>query len=457
MPLTRSRPLAWRLSLLALAGCLTSVPLACTGPRGPSGAEGAPGSPGAEGPQGPAGEDSTRTPRRLLDDKIGRWLPDNRQRLNALIQEVGLASPTFDPRNRPVAVFDWDNTVVKNDLGDATFFWMVRNNHVLQPAGRDWSTTSRHLTADARAALNAACDAAGDPGWPMTTGTRTDCADELVAIYSGGKTRGGKMAWDPSVTYTMNTSYAWVAQLQAGYTPEEVRDFARSAYAENAFNPPGTTQTVGSTSGLTYHVRVYEEMVDLVETLEDNGFDVWVITASPQFVIDAVSEALIGVKPNRVVGIRSVTDARGRLTARLQGCGTVADGEDTLITYDQGKRCWINKAIYHLPADQQLARQADAGRRPVFAAGDSDTDLAFVQDATRLKLVLNRNKVQLMCNAYANAGSRWLVQPMFVRPAAKASAPYACTTAKDAGGQPLVDEDGQRFTQDHEDRVHLLP
>ncbi len=457
MPTLHPTSLARRLSLLALAGSLVGAPLACSGPQGPAGEEGAPGTPGPTGPQGPSGSDSTRTPRRLLDDKIGRWLPENRQQLNALIQDVGIAHPMFDPRDRPVAVFDWDNTVVKNDLGDATFFWMLRHDKVRQPAGRDWSTTSRHLTPEARTALNAACDAAGEPGLPLRTSETPACADELVSIYANGRTRASQAAWAQQVTLTLNTSYAWVAQLQAGYTPEEVRGFARSAYAENAFNPPGTTQTVGSTPGLAYHVQVYEEMVDLVETLQDNGFDVWVLTASPQFVIDAVSEQLIGVKPNRVVGIRSVTDAQGRLTARLQGCGPVADGEDTLITYDQGKRCWINKAVYHLPATEQLARQSDARKRPVFAAGDSDTDLAFMQDATRLKLAINRNKVQLMCNAYANVRGAWRVQPMFVRPAAQATAPYPCTSAKDAAGQPIVDEDGNRFPRDLEDRVFALP
>jgi hypothetical protein len=33
---------------------------------------------------------------------------------------------------------------------------------------------------------------------------------------------------------------------------------------------------------------------------------------------------------------------------------------------------------------------------------------------------------------------------------------YPCTTAPDVAGQP-VDEAGNRFTQDHEDRVYALP
>jgi len=436
-PAVRLRP-----SLALAAGLLGGV-LACGGDTGP---------------QGPAGQDGRPPgPVRLLDDKVGRWLPENRARLNELLTTRGTASATFDPKNRPVAVFDWDNTVVKNDMGDATLFWMLRHDKVRQPADGDWGNTSTHLTAEARTALNTVCTGIAEPGAPLPTSTQPACADEIVSIYNRNQTRADKAAWDKPITQTLNTAYAWAAQLQAGYTPEELRGFARAAYAENAFNPLGTTQTVGTTSGLAFHVRVYDEMVDLIETMQVNGFDVWILTASPQFVVDAISEELVGVKPQRVVGIRTVADANGRLTARLRGCGTVADGADTLITYDQGKRCWINKAIFHLPTERQQARAGEENQRQVFAAGDSDTDLSFLQDATLLKLAINRNRVQLMCNAYANAQGRWLVQPMFIQPRTQQTSPYPCTSALDAVGQPITDEAGNPFTQDFEDRVFTLP
>src|SRR5688500_14380925 len=111
MPLSSRSSSLLRLPALALAGWLASSFLvACEGPRGLEGRE------GEVGQQGPPGRDGVPKPVRLLDDKIGRWLPENRTRLNALIQNLGIASTTFDPKNRPVAVFDWDNTVVKNDL-----------------------------------------------------------------------------------------------------------------------------------------------------------------------------------------------------------------------------------------------------------------------------------------------------------------------------------------------------
>ena len=101
--------------------------------------------------------------------------------------------------------------------------------------------------------------------------------------------------------------------------------------------------------------------------------------------------------------------------------------------------------IFGQPPAAQLAR-ADAAHRQVFAAGDSDTDVAFVQDATDLKLVIDRHRVALMCNAISNAGGRWLVQPMFFDPMpAPRRAPTRARPRSTPTGRPIVDENGQRM------------
>ncbi|MBI5517603.1 MAG: haloacid dehalogenase-like hydrolase [Deltaproteobacteria bacterium] len=446
-----------------------------TGPAGPPGDAGPVGSAGDAGPVGPAGDagelgrsgergergergemglPSRSQQLRLLDARIPGWLPRNRERLNELVRSRGVASPTYDPMHRPVALFDWDNTMIKNDIGDATLFWMINNDRIRQPPGRDWARTSAALTADARAALNRACDALAAPGEPLPTSRNAACADELYNIYANSRTSARAAAWTGEVTLTTNQPYAWVAELLAGYTPGQIREFAREAYEENASAPLGATQTVGSTTGVTNYLRIYEPMRDLVQVFQANGFDVWVVSASPQQVVEAVAE-LVGVPNDRVIGIRSVFE-RGRATYALQGCGAVADGANTMITFDRGKRCWINREIFLVPVAQQMERQPEA-RRPVFAAGDSDTDIAFVQDATGLTLAINRGKTQLMCNAYANYRGRWLVQPMFIQPRPMRATPYPCTTAADAAGARLRDEADQLFTMDYPDTVFALP
>ncbi len=430
------------------------------GTNGTNGAAGLPGDAGPAGPQGPPGDAGVQGPAgdggvtpllRLLDQRVRGWVAANRTRLDQLLRTYGASSLTFDPALRPVAVFDWDNTVLKNDIGDATLFWMIKNDKILQPTGGDWATTSPALTPAAVAVLNAACGSLSSPGQPVPTSANSACATAIVSIYNDFRTPGASTndAWTPAsaTTTTMQTAYAWVSQLQAGYRPDEIRVFAYSAFEENNAAPIGTTQAIGTFTSLNGYVRIYEPIRDLIGALRDNGFDVWVLTASPQYVVEGIAEE-VGVHRDHVVGIRPVL-SQGRITTTFQGCGSVPDGNTTLITFDEGKRCWINKAIFRLSAADQPLRQTDLRKRPVFSAGDSDTDIAMLKDASALKLVINRGKVQTMCNAIANSASAWIYQPMFISPRATRTTPYACSTALDNGGvNRIVDETGAVFPSD---------
>jgi hypothetical protein len=168
------------------------------------------------------------------------WYGDNRSKLDAMIDALGCASPTYDPAHKPVAVFDWDNTVVKNDVGDATVFWLIRNGKILQPPNQDWKQTSRWMTDAGAAALQAACGTTVAAGQPLPTDTDTTCADAIFNAYDSGSAFAGH-------DYRkMEPAYAWAAQLMAGYTLDEQRAFAAQAITENLSAAIGATQTVGN-------------------------------------------------------------------------------------------------------------------------------------------------------------------------------------------------------------------
>ena len=396
------------------------------------------------------------------------WYAQNRERIDTMIDTVGRGTSGFDAAVPPVAVFDWDNTVIKNDIGDASVFYALRAGSLRQPRDRNWRYTSPYLMDDAAQALSTACDSLAAPGEALATNTPAGqaCASEILSIYSKAKTAAGKPAFSGWNYRRMEPSYAWAAQLLAGMTPDEARALGAAAMVAGQWAPIGATQQVGSDSKVTAWLRINEPMHDLIATLQRTGFDVWVVSASQQHIVEAAAEH-VGVTRDHVIGIRNVEQG-GKLTADLQGCGDVPDGQNdgngpastgrgnSLITYIDGKRCWINKVIYGDRSASALNKTADPRRRQVFAAGDSDTDVTFVQDATTLKLVLNRNKSALMCNAYGNARGRWLVNPMFVQPMTERTAPYPCSTTgcKDESGRgvPCIDEDGNPIS-DQSDRV----
>lgn len=385
------------------------------------------------------------------------WYGTNRDQLDALLDTKGCKSPGFDPKKRPLATFDWDNTVIKNDVGDATMYWMIAHDLVKQPKGKDWGTTSVLMTAEAKADLNAACDALAAADQPLPT-SKTDaasvaCANVIFTIYNTGAT----VTSDPSTTKPfpafagykyrrMEPAYAWAAQLQAPYSLAEIKAFATMAIDANLANPVDTTQVVGGNTA-AFWIRVYDQQKDLIAKLSANGFDVWIVSASPEPVVQAFA-GHVGVAQDHVLGIRLDPG-----TSNIAQCG----GEP-VITYMDGKRCWINKVILNVAGDP-FAKAPDADRQ-VFAAGDSNTDIAFVRDATTTALVLNRNKKELMCHAYwdynVKKTGKWLINPMFIEPKAQLASMYPCSTTAcidDAGkGVPCVD-DQANVIQDQADTV----
>ncbi|MFE9410475.1 HAD family hydrolase [Streptomyces sp. NPDC006704] len=352
------------------------------------------------------------------------WFGDNQDRIQDLIDTYGTCEAgAGHGKKKPVAVFDWDNTVVKNDVGDATMYWLLRHSKIQRPAHGDWRTTSRYLTKDAATALSAACPAGPSKTLPIASDTR--CADEILAVYGEGATSAGTAAFAGYDRRTIEPSYAWLAQLLHGWTPAQVRSFAAAARAENLSAPADAVQTVGSNTKATAWVRYYDQQRDLIRTLQRAGFDVWITSASPEPVVDVWARGA-GVDPDHAIGIRSTTE-HGRITSHLVGCGSAKDGDDSVITYIDGKRCWINQEIFGVRG-AAAERVQPAGRRQVFAAGDSDTDVSFLRDATGLRLVLNRNKNELMCRAYDDSDGRWIVNPMFIEPKGRKTAPYPCAT-----------------------------
>ncbi|MGP9021829.1 haloacid dehalogenase-like hydrolase [Streptomyces sp. BR1] len=380
------------------------------------------------------------------------WYGQNQARLQELIDSYGKCGKGAGAAKGlgPVAVFDWDNTVVKNDVGDATMYWMLRHSKIRRPQHGDWHTTSRYLTDQAATALAAACPSGGAT---LPTATDTRCADEIRTVYGEGTTTKGATAFTGFDRRRIEPQYAWLAQLMNGWRTADIKAFARAARAENLAAPIGTEQQVG-TAKVTGWVRYYDQQRDLIRTFQKAGFDVWITSASPETVVDEWVGG-VGVAKDHAIGIRSVT-SHGRITPHIKGCGTVADGEDGMITYIDGKRCWINQEIFGVRG-AAAEKVQPASRRQVFAAGDSDTDVSFLRDATALRLVLNRNKNELMCRAYDNNDGRWIVNPMFIQPKGRKSAAYPCSTTAytDHDGTPAPVRRGDgTVVADQQDTVY---
>ncbi|MEU6659321.1 haloacid dehalogenase-like hydrolase [Streptomyces sp. NPDC046821] len=379
------------------------------------------------------------------------WYGENRARLQRMIDERGTCGGIKGPR--PVAAFDWDNTVSKNDVTDATIAWSLKHDKILRPAS--WKQTSKWLTDDADKALTTACGTDVPVGAPLPTSTDTDCTDEIFNIRESGKTMSGAAAFAGEWNHRRTVpQYAWVPQLFAGHTVPELESYAAQARREALRAPVGATQTLG-THTVPGYVRYYEQQRDLIRTLQKAGFDVYIVSAGSEPVTEVWSRG-VGIDRAHTIAIRSVLDSRGRITTYNEGCGGTGRTQGEAIPYIDGKRCWINQDIYGIKGAGAWDRQ-DPGHRIALGGGDADTDVTFVGDATGAHLVLNRNKNEVMCRAYDNADGRWVVNPMFIEPLPQKPGTYPCSTAaynKPEGGfGPLLREDGS-VVSDKTDTAH---
>lgn len=374
-------------------------------------------------------------------DPTLHWPAGAREELQKAIDANSACIGTDHDGEAPVAIFDWDNTVVKNDIGYATNFWMLRNDKVLQPGNKDWKTTDRYLTDAAAAALSAACGTDTPAGKPLPTSTDQDCADEILAILDD-TTRAGETAFAGFDARRLTGSYSWGTALSAGYTAEELASFGLEAKKENLAAPVGAVQTVGSQE-VDGYIRIYPQMKDLIAVLQAHGVQTWVVSASPEPVVKVWSQE-VGIDADHVVGVRSVY-RDGVQSAHLKGCGGVPDGDDSVMTYIDGKRCWANQEIFGIQGPAAF-EQAPAARRQFLAAGDSVTDVTFVGDATAARIAVNRNKAELMCHAYDDADGGWLVVPMFIDPKPRKAELYPCSTTaytnSDGSPGPVMRPDG---------------
>lgn len=392
-----------------------------------------------------------RCPRLKLADQ---WYGDNAARLQRVIDARGRCSwGGHAPRFRPYAVFDWDNTVIKNDISDQTVFWMLRHDKVLQPKGRNWKNTSRYMTDEGARALRKACGSLAAPGRPLPTSRSTTCADEILSVRKDAETTSGDPVFAGFHHRQMEASYAWVAQILAGYTPQQVRSIASAARTAALRAPQGATQRVGSSTETAW-VRYYAQMRDLVATLRRAGIEPYVVSASPKEFAEVWGPGA-GFDRKHTLGI-SQTLRDGRLSGHLKGCGGIPDGADSIMTYIDGKRCFANQQIVGMRGRRAL-EAAPRQLRPVIAGGDATTDVTMLRDATGARIVLNRNKAELMCRAYDNADGRWLVNPMFIEPLPAMSGRYPCSTTAytDANGNPApVRRADGSVVPDQRDRVH---
>lgn len=257
----------------------------------------------------------------------------------------------------PLVVFDFDNTMILGDISYNAMLIQARaHSYGFDPARRSaafdpparrlfrrWKRRSPALEGAERAALQAAIDY------------------EVVATYHRRRAEDRL------------SSLTYLAYLLEGLTVEQARDLGRRAFAQARQEPVCTLHLDRPDDGEPaleheWGLRPRLAVRHLVSHLEGMGAEVWVVSASPEPLVEGAAE-WFGIPPERVVGVRPVVDSQGRILPRVE----------PPITWRQGKVEAIEKYI---------------GRRPHLAFGDAWTDFEMLTWA-RTGVLIRRGKEDL--------------------------------------------------------------
>lgn len=303
----------------------------------------------------------------------GAWEAGVKANLIKLVLAKGQGSDNFDPKDPPVATIDFDNTCIRGDIGRAFFDWMVTERKILFN-----NEIFAALPGDKRKGIEKA--------WKKLKKLPDAKQAGSVELQSFRKLMH-QAYWSLCYDTPPEKCYPWQVRFYAGYTPDEVRGMAEGVMEAELEKPLGSEPIKAGPEDqapaiTSTGIRIHKELKNLIALLQKRGFDVWIISAGPEWVVEGAAKPL-GVKPDRVIGMRAKL-VEGKLTSEIE----------PPPTFRQGKVEAIEKFI---------------GKKPVLAVGDSWTDAEMLEYAGQA-LLIDRGYADLKKKA---VDSGWWIQPTF--------------------------------------------
>lgn len=347
----------------------------------------------------PGSSTSPRPERQLLH--ASGWNPAVREGLEQLIRKHA-------GKGRAVA-FDFDNTIVSGDIGEATLAVLVRRGMV---------RASRLPNSTSPAYRNAAGRLIAPEDGPDLTSYYEALLDSTM--------HGPK---DPNA---FATGYVWAVEAMGGLPLSRLVEATAEAFSNSV---PGRLAPIEVTPGRTAYPAPFfnPEIVELIASLIEHRFDVWVVSASNVWSVRwMVQHALnprlrelgtsVGLPPSRVIGVATLlTDQRKHLfkdaVLARENAAYAALEPAALKPYRLTTRLQFPVSTY----SGKVACLWDALRaRPVLAAGDSPGDHAMLSFAEHRLWVARMEKPAYQVPTAAlireTGPASWLVQPALAKP-----------------------------------------
>lgn len=267
-------------------------------------------------------------------------------------------------------LFDFDNTIVRGDLGDVALLALLEEGEIVRPDRRAWGPLSAH----ARDAIDDAFGAHSAIG--LAHERREGIVRLLAHVLTKERLADGRAAFEPSITSCCRGSYFAMAALIDALSLEAREALAVRAF-EAALSADGDHVTEIEGHRVERSLRPREGMLALRALAEDAGLEAWIVTASHEDLVRTIAPRL-GFDPSRVIGARPARSLAS--WGELEGA--------PVMTFDVGKRAHV---AHH--AEGRAIGEVH-GHRPsvAIACGDADTDHAMLEDASQLIVLVDRGQ-----------------------------------------------------------------
>lgn len=262
--------------------------------------------------------------------------------LDAFLQKYQLSS---EPR---LAVFDCDDTLIRGDVGEAMFYFQIEHFMFRLSPADAWPDHPRRVELQ-----NLYESLLALPYQKRASDRRFQNFAEMM------------LAWYFDQLADGNTAKACgdITRLLSGYNPSEIRQIADATLVEELAAPLNTERPLGRRT-VPCGIRYVRPAVELLQRLHDIGFDVWVVSGSNQWSVEAVCQRL-NVPARRIIGIGLVDDD-----------GDLMPEPREPIPVKEGKVRALQERVMY---------------RPLIVVSDSTYDAALFSYSSDLRVLVNWN------------------------------------------------------------------
>ncbi len=301
-------------------------------------------------------------------------------------------------------VFDFDNTIVSGDIGEAVLAVLARQNRVTPRTVSHALSPDFTLRGQGRVSLATCADV-------------TEYYECLLA----------QTAHDKKDEAPLAAGYAWAVEAMAGLTLAEVLEATGNAFEWRDRSGADYIEVAPGKSAYPAPF-FHSQIVELLAEFARHNFELWIVSASNvwsvRWMVRFALNPLLGrlgvsgaLPPQRIIGISTLlSDSAGRLCKDA----VLVRNSPAYAALDQKiARSLRLTACLQLPVPAYSGKVAalldTLGREPYFCAGDSPSDLPMLGQS-RHRLWLGRldkpgYQQSLLDFARASGTDGWLFQP----------------------------------------------